>query len=146
MIQKSTKNRAKNGPKMDSNIFSHWRWKNICILLLGSSWKVLDRSWNPEFPMLARLGALLDRFHFFLPLLGRLLGPSGVRQGPPGRLPGAFWRPFFHIKPFYQHKNSILAKMQKCYSYAGKTYNSENQSPPISHPLALFLHHMHSCS
>ena len=66
-----------------------------------SSWIHLGASWSPlrtsKFRVLARLGALLDRFQFFLALLRRLLGPSGRRQGPPGGVPGAFWWLFFSI-------------------------------------------------
>ena len=64
-----------------------------------ASWRVLAPSWTD--------------FNFFLALLGRLLGPSGRRQGPPGGLPGAFWRLFFSIfcnDDNLHHKKRIFKK------------------------------------
>ena len=64
-----------------------------------ASWRVLAPSWTD--------------FNFFLALLRRLLGPSRRRQGPPGGLPGAFWRLFFSIfcnDDNLHHKKRILQK------------------------------------
>ena len=66
MVQKYYKSRqilrAKNGPKMESNIFSHSRWKNICWIGIGTdlnkNGRVLDleisrlgASWRPLGPI-----------------------------------------------------------------------------------------------
>ncbi len=64
-----------------------------------ASWRVLAPSWTD--------------FNFFLALLRRLLGPSGRRQGPPGGLPGVFWRLFFSIfrnDDNLHHKKRIFKK------------------------------------
>ena len=69
-------------------IFFHIQGEQIFVESASDrSWTQMNASWTSKFRVLARLGALLDRFQFFFGALEAPLGPvrapSGSPRGPP---------------------------------------------------------------